>query len=403
LGRKFVRLALDFEAIEEFRSQSLQYGVLRVEVSTEIHHIIRQKFKAALFQLRESENGDASTILDDLSSSTNSDFVLAGFVSSTTTSSSSSSISSLSMMKGGLVSGGKAISEETEGIHHFKVPVAKERKSLLGLDKLAEQKRAAKMSLSSTDIDGIEDFNSKGADINTKRDDNNGTVALTRQYRVKNADEDDIKKGYDKYEKKKDKATRDRNESDRDDRERSRRNSSEKRDRYESDNRRKRSRSSEDKDRYRDSRSKDSRDRSKSTNIDESHRSRGSRDDDRHRRSNDYDRFRSESSSRNSSRSYDTGRTTAASESVSSSPAYSIASSSSSYASAYKDSNRRSSGASTIGGSSYKGTEKRPAGLSLRHNTDEWEAPERLGSTPLRNTGEVGHDEEYIMPFNEST
>jgi hypothetical protein len=112
LGRKIVRLALTHEASEEtFRKEAQQMAPIPVGVLDEIHHVVKQRFKQAC----AADDEAAANMVEG---------------------------------PGGFVSAGAAKGGEVVETHRpvFIKPAKKaeptERKSLLGLDRLAAAKRA---------------------------------------------------------------------------------------------------------------------------------------------------------------------------------------------------------------------------------------------------------------------
>ena len=175
LGRKFVRMALDSSDIDNFKEKSSQYGKIKSDLLVEIFHSIKQRHSNLLIQLKnDSECDDQS-----------SDFLtIPGFSSNSERLNSDMSMTSA---KGGLAS-----KQNTSTEHKFQIPFGvaskKTQGSLLGLDKLAQQKRASLglLSIPSNDMNGDQPkfemiSNNVNANLNAK--------PLARNYR-KNEDMD---------------------------------------------------------------------------------------------------------------------------------------------------------------------------------------------------------------------
>jgi hypothetical protein len=133
LGRKFVRLALVSDSIENFKERTIEYGQVRKEILVEIFHRIKQKYANLLLHYREESEGE----VDDQS--------LFGFSGKTETLNSTQP----SHIKGGL-------QNRDTSSHQFQKPEGSGR-STLGLDKheKSKQKSRSKISVS---WDGEEEF-----------------------------------------------------------------------------------------------------------------------------------------------------------------------------------------------------------------------------------------------------
>ena len=126
LGRKFVRLALVSDSIENFKERSIEYGQVRREILVEIFHRIKQKYANLLLHYREESEGAGE--VDDQS--------LFGFSGKTETLNSTQP----SHVKGGLQN------RETSS-HQFQKPEGGGR-STLGLDKHEKSKQQTRSKIS---------------------------------------------------------------------------------------------------------------------------------------------------------------------------------------------------------------------------------------------------------------
>jgi len=155
LGRKLVRLGLTHEgSAEAFRTEALQMAPISTTLLTELHHTIKQRYRQAYATAGEDTPASTTTSSSSFSSGLGMGKGMEGFVMSPSCSASSpsSSSSSSSSSKGGLRHARKD-GDELKPV--FIKPVAKtdgqgavpggERKSILGLDRLAAMKRAEKM------------------------------------------------------------------------------------------------------------------------------------------------------------------------------------------------------------------------------------------------------------------
>lgn len=123
LGRKFIRIALNTSDIDDFKAKSIEYGQFRKEFLIELHHSVNQRYINIFNQLKSNRDiGESDDVL--------------GFCVTESLNTSTSNV------KGGLL-------KIKGSVHSFQKPnnAQKEvKKSALGLDTLANEKRQKNLS-----------------------------------------------------------------------------------------------------------------------------------------------------------------------------------------------------------------------------------------------------------------
>ena len=316
LGSKIVRCALDSSSLDNFKERAEDYGNIRSEVLQEIYHSVRQRYNNSIIQMRDigaEEDGDGG------------EFGAFGNIEC---------LPGKNILKGGLVPVDAAK-------HTFQAPTGSgvKKTSLLGLDKLAAQKRlnAGKSVISANfDEEGPQDV----SDFQQFKK----VVPSARKFRSNSEDEDVNGKQLASHSSRQ-KSSADRRDfgvdqrSKYDNRERDKRRRSKSRSRSRSNSRSRNRHRSRSRDRDRD------RDRERDRERD--------KDRDRGR---DYDRDRIRDRDRGNSRHDD------------------------------RASSRRRDNVESDDGIKKQlrdGDEKRPAGLRVVHDSNEWEAPQRLNSVSV--------------------